>query len=107
MLRLCSSENTTIQAISVNTMSLTHGFVLYMVAIHTEALFIADNYISNYSSTPLTLSVVYCQFAHKVRESLDYLHLTFDPWTSVQMRLYSCMQCNKRDYSWVCRVKNR
>ena len=43
-----------------NATSLTHGYVLYVVALHTDS--IADNAISNFFPTFLILRVVYCQF---------------------------------------------
>ena len=101
-----------IHAVCANAMSLTHGYVLYMVVLLTEGIFLADNTVSNYSLTDpqsSLLSVLQRQPAHtKARESQDYLHLTFDPWTSVWVTSYTCsLVCNKGDYSWVCRVKSR
>jgi len=72
-----------------------------------KALFIADNTISNYPLTCLILRVVYCQFrkvrlAHTKQERLrDYCiwPLTLGPQCE--------LACNKGDYSWVCRVKEK
>ena len=67
------------------------SYVLYMIGMHTEGVAIADNHfkvISNFfDSQSSLLSVLQsqaCTHAHKLRESPDYIiHLTFDPWTSV------------------------
>ena len=54
-----SSPNTTMQAISANATCLTHNYVLYMVAMHTEGIIYSRQ---RYSLTSLILRVVYCQF---------------------------------------------
>ena len=69
-------------------MCLTHSYVLYMVAMHTEGV-IYSTLFSDFFDP----QVVYCQFCKArlgrtpVRESQDYLHLTFDPWISVQITI--------------------
>ena len=55
----CSSSNTTVQAISANATCLTHNYVLYVVAMHTEGVIYSRQ---RYSLTSLILRVVYCQF---------------------------------------------
>ena len=55
----CSSSNTTMQAISANATCLTHNYVLYVVAMHTEGVIYSRQ---RYSLTSLILRVVYCQF---------------------------------------------
>ena len=55
----CSRSNTTMQAISANATCLTHNYVLYVVAMHTEGVI---NSRQRYSLTSLILRVVYCQF---------------------------------------------
>ena len=83
------------QAISANATCLTHNYVLYVVAMHTEGVIYSRQ---RYSLTSLILRVVYCQFckarlAHTQRESRDDLHLTFDPWTLCS---YACsLACDK------------
>ena len=79
------------QAISANATCLTHNYVLYMVAMHTEGVIYSRQ---RYSLTSLILRVVYCQFckarlAHRhdtqSEKSGDDLHLTFDPWITVRI----------------------
>ena len=71
-------------------MCLAHSYVLYMVALHTEGIIYSRQH---YFLTSLILRVVYCQFckarlAH-TQSKRDNMHLTFDPWTSVQITSYS------------------
>ena len=47
------------QAISANATCLTHNYVLYVVAMHTEGVIYSRQ---RYSLTSLILKVVYCQF---------------------------------------------
>ena len=80
----CSSSNTTMQAISANATCLTHNYVLYVVAMHTEGVIYSRQ---RYSLTSLILRVVYCRFckarlAHRhdtqsdtERESLETIRI--------------------------------
>ena len=52
-----------IQAIiSVIATSLTQGYVLNVVAMHTESIIYSRQHYFNYSLTTLCLRVVYCRF---------------------------------------------
>ena len=81
------------QAISASATCLTHNYVLYVVAMHTEGVIYSRQH---YSLTSLILRVVYCQFckarlAHRhdtqSEKSGDDLHLTFDPWITVRITI--------------------
>ena len=86
-------------------MSLTHGYVFYVVAMHNEGAIYSRQC---YSLTSLILSLL-SDFVkpdlltHTKKESQDHLHVTFDHRTSVQTTSYACsLAYIKGDYSLVC-----
>ena len=79
-------------------MSLTHGYVLYVVAMHNEDAIYSRQ---RYSLTSLILSLLSDFVKPDLHtQSRDHLHVTFDHRTSVQTTSYACsLACNKGDYS--------
>ena len=70
-------------------MSLTHGYVLYVVDMHTKGVIYSKQhyfklFFDIFRPQSSLLSVLQNQACTKKRESLEtYLHLIFDPGTSV------------------------
>ena len=65
-------KNTTIQAISANATCLTHNYVLYVVAMHTEGVIYSRQ---RYSLTFLILSQACTPSWHSERESVETIRI--------------------------------
>ena len=80
-------------------------YVLYVVTIHTESVIYSRQWYFKISSDFFDpqcslMTVSQSQTCmHKLRESRDYLHVTFDPRTSVrEASCASSLACNKLEF---------
>ena len=105
---LCCTVAVEVQLFRVLVPMLIDGNVLYMVAMHTDyIIYSRQHYFILLSDFFDPQSSLLAKLFHRVRVSRLFA-FTFDPWNSVQITNFACsLACNKKDYSWICRVKNR